>query len=212
MGKRYRQFIKKLKSESLCTVTPEDIYMQTDFFDNNKPVVYSKKQYKLLLSLSLSIICAFFCLSVMLIINNVKLRNKEPEIVYVEKQLLIKDDSNGMPEEEKKHLNDLLNFFHEEPLYYFKHDDDFSFYIYYGYNVTSNDEKIYYFYYAASFYMFVEYKRNININNETISLNKDNYYGLLTELDSRIVDDFTIEFIVETFDKTRTYVLKNCDY
>ena len=33
MGKRYRQFIKKLKNESLCTVTPEDIYMQTDFFD-----------------------------------------------------------------------------------------------------------------------------------------------------------------------------------
>ena len=60
--------------------------------------------------------------------------------------------------------------------------------------------------------MFVEYKRNIYINNETISLNKDNYYGLLTVLDSRIVDDFTIEFDVETSCKTRTYVLKNCDY
>ena len=90
MGKRYRQFIKKLKNESLCTVTPEDIYMQTDFFDNPKPIVYSKKQYKLLLSLSLSIICAFFCLSVMLIINNVKLRNKEPEIVYVENIFYVK--------------------------------------------------------------------------------------------------------------------------
>ena len=212
MGKRYRQFIKKLKSESLCTVTPEDIYMQTDFFDNHKPVVYSKKQYKLLLSLSLSIICAFFCLSVMLIINNVKLRNKEPEIIYVENKFYVKDDSNGMPEDEKKHLNDTLDYFNESPIFYSSHDEDFSFYIYYGYNKTSNDEKIYYFYYAASFNMFVEYKRNININNETISLNKDNYYGLLTELDSRIVGDFTIEFDVETKYKTRTYVLKNCDY
>lgn len=212
MGKRYRQFIKKLKNESLCTVTPEDIYMKTDFFDNPKPIVYSKKQYKLLLSLSLSIICAFFCLSVMLIINNVKLRNKEPEIVYVEKQLLVKDDSNGMPEEEKKHLNASLNYFNESPIYYSMHDKYLSFYIYYGYNKTSNDEKIYHFYYAASFDMFVEYKRDININNETISLNKDNYYGLLTVLDSRIVEDFTIEFDVETLCNIRTYVLKNCDY
>ena len=212
MGKRYRQFIKKLKNESLCTVTPEDIYMQTDFFDNPKPIVYSKKQYKLLLSLSLSIICAFFCLSVMLIINNVKLRNKEPEIVYVEKQLLVKDDSNGMPDDAKKALTDSLDYFYLYPFYYAKHDEDFSFYIYYGYNKTTNDEKIYYFYYAASFDMFVEYKRDININNETISLNKDNYYGLLTVLDSRIVEDFTIEFDVETKYETRTYVLKNCDY
>jgi hypothetical protein len=60
--------------------------------------------------------------------------------------------------------------------------------------------------------MFVEYKRDININNETISLNKDNYYGLLTVLDSRIVEDFTIEFDVETKYNIRTYVLKNCNY
>ena len=212
MGKRYRQFIKKLKNESLCTVTPEDIYMQTDFFDNPKPIVYSKKQYKLLLSLSLSIICAFFCLSVMLIINNVKLRNKEPEIVYVEKNFFVKDDSNGMPEEEKKTLLQTLNYFNDSPILYASHDKDFSFYIYYGYNKTINDEKIYHFYYAASFDMFVEYKRNININNETISLNKDNYYGLLTVLDSRIVEEFTIEFDVETSCNIRTYVLKNCNY
>ena len=41
MGKRYRQFIKDLRKDSRCTVTPDDIYMETDFFDNSKPVVYS---------------------------------------------------------------------------------------------------------------------------------------------------------------------------
>lgn len=212
MGKRYRQFIKDLRKDSRCTVTPDDIYMETDFFDNSKPIVYSKKHFRLTLTLITTIAFIFAGISVYLIVDNIKLRNKEPEIIYIDDNFYYDDAKNGMPEEEKKRLYDTLGYFDSKPIYFIQHDKNLIFYVYYGYTKDSNNNKTYYFYYSAAFNGFLDYTKNIYINNTTICLSKDNYYGLLTTIDSTLTNDFTVTFDVETIYKTRTYVLKNCDY
>ena len=212
MGKRYRQFIKDLRKDSRCTVTPDDIYMETDFFDNSKPIVYSKKHFRLTLTLITTIAFIFAGISVYLIVDNIKLRNKEPEIIYIEKELMYSEDVNGMPEKENKRLSNTLEYFDGKPIYFIQHDRNLIVFIYYGYNKDDNNNKTYYYYYSAAFSGFLDYKKNIYINNTTICLSKDNYYGLLTTIDSTLTTDFTFTFDVETNMKTRTYVLKNCDY
>ena len=211
MGKRYRQFVKDLRKDSRCTIKPDDIYMETDFFDNSKPIVYSKKHFRLTVTLISTIAFIFAGISVYLIVDNIKLKNKEPEIIYIEKELMYNEEINGMPEEEKKRLSDTLEYFDSKPIYFIQHDKNLLFYLYYGY-IKDNNNKTYYYYYSAAFSGFLNYTKNIYINDTTIRLSEDNYYGLLTTIDSTLTNDFTFTFDVETIYKTRTYVLKNCDY
>ena len=209
-NKKHKEFIKQIKETNTCTVTPQDIYSNTDFFDNN----YSKKKtpYKLAFITTLIIVfIAITCISI-LGVQNYKLQTKEPEVVYMEKVFHVIDDTNGMPTEEKYLVKDELDYFGEYPISMYSHDKDTIFYIYYGYKVT--DEGLYTHYYYYAFKLYSEFKRNITllINDNTIAISDDNRYGLLTIIDESETDNLIVKFTVKSENKTKKYLLDASNY
>ncbi|MBE6131170.1 MAG: hypothetical protein E7183_05560 [Erysipelotrichaceae bacterium] len=209
-NKKHKELIRQIKETKKCTVTPQDIYSNTDFFDNN----YSKKKtsYKLAFITSLVIVfISITCISI-LGVQNYKLSTKEPEIVYIDNIKYMIDDSNGMPMEEKNFIKEELDYFNVNPICMYSHDKDTLFYIYYGYNIS--DEGLYSHYYYYAFKLDFEFKRNITllVNDNTIAISDDNRYGLLTIIDESKTDDLTVEFIVKSENKTKKYLLDASNY
>ena len=110
LNKKHKQFIKKLKQQSPCTITPEDIYKNTDFFNNKQSE--SKPSYKLAFMVSLVLVFISLTLTTILSIQNHNLKTKEPEKVYIYKESFIIDDTQGMPIEEKNRIKLVHNFFY----------------------------------------------------------------------------------------------------
>ena len=210
LNKKHKQFIKKLKQQSPCTITPEDIYKNTDFFNNKQPE--SKPSYKLAFMVSLVLVFISLTLTTILSIQNHNLKTKEPEKVYIYKESFIIDDTQGMPIEEKKNLSSKLSSFNANAVASYVHNKDVIFYLYYGYNINSDNSKTYNYFYAFSIPSNYDRPLSIYINTQNIDVNKDNRYGLLTTLNTKETSDFTINFIVETDDRKCEYVLKNCDF
>lgn len=208
--KKHKQFIKEIKQHSKCTITPEDIYKNTDFFDNKQQT--TKPTYKLAFMVSVIIVFISLSLTTYLLVQNYKLKNKEPEVVYIEEILHIIDDTQGMPDEEKTHLYKNLSHFYNNAVVSYVHDTDILFYLYYGYNINTDESKTYYYYYAFSAFKYDYDSLILNINNTTLTITNDNRYGLLTTINEKETSDFTISFMIETVDKKCEYVLKNCNY
>ena len=208
--KKHKQFIKEIKQHSKCTLTPEDIYKNTDFFDNNQPT--TKPTYKLAFMVSVIIVFISLTLTTYLLVQNYKLKNKEPEVVYIEEIIHKIDDTQGMPDEEKEKLKIKLDLFNYNAVVSYVHNIDILFYVYYGYNLNEDESKTYYYYYAFS--EMADYVKpfDININNTTLTITNDNRYGLLTTINEKETSDFTLSFMIETVDKKCEYVLKNCNY
>lgn len=208
--KKHKQFIKEIKQHSKCTITPEDIYKNTDFFDNKQPT--TKPTYKLAFMVSVIIVFISLTLTTCLLIQNYKLKNKEPEVVYIEQIIQKIDDTKGMPEEEKDELRMELDFFNYNAVVSYVHDTNIICYLYYGYNLNADGLKDYYYYYAFSVFKYDYDSLILNINNTTLTITNDNRYGLLTTINEKETSDFTISFMIETVDKKCEYVLKNCNY
>ena len=207
---KHKEFIKQLKQQSPCTITPEDIYKNTDFFDNTYS--HPKPTYKLAFMITTILIFISFTFTTILSIQNYKLKNKEPEVVYVYTDNFIIDDTQGMPEDEKDRLDFQISHFCYNAKVSYEHSKDIIFYIYYGYNINSDESKTYYYYYAFSDSLMYYPPFNVYINDSILTITSNNRYGLLSTLNNKETSDFTISFIVETEDRKCEYVLKNCDF
>ena len=208
--KKHKQFIKEIKQHSKCTLTPEDIYKNTDFFDNKQPT--TKPTYKLAFMVSVIIVFISLSLTTYLLVQNNKLKNKEPEVVYIEQIIQKIDDTQGIPKSEKEIITNSLDKFNINPFVSYVHNTNIIFYLYYGYNLNSDESKTYYYYYAFSEMPDYVKPFNIHINNTTLTISNVNRYGLLTTINEKETSDFTISFMIETVDKKCEYVLKNCNY
>ena len=71
--KKEKNFYKK---SSPCTITPQDIYDNTNFFKEKQPQI---KSYKLAFISSIIVVFLSFTMIAILSIQNYKLQNKEPE-------------------------------------------------------------------------------------------------------------------------------------
>lgn len=209
-NKKHKELIKQIRETKKCTVTPQDIYSNTDFFnENNNP---KRIPYKLAFIMSLIVVfISITCISI-LGVQNYKLKTKEPEVVYIEKVFNVIDDTNGMPTDEKNFIKEELNYFNISPICMYSQDKDTIIYIYYGYNI--NDDGIYthYFYYA--FQLDSEFERSINliINDNNISISDNNRYGLLAIIDESKTDNLIVEFTVKSENKTKKYLLNASNY
>lgn len=210
LNKKHKQLIYKLKQTPKCTVTPDDIYAQTDFFKEDEPK--QKFTYKFAFMSSALVFIISLSFIVVLSVQNYKLRTKEPEVVYIDNYIHVIDDTQGMPEEEKKKITSELDYFELNPISNNVHNKEVNLFIYYGYNYDTNGNKIYYYYYAFSEFPNYVVSFCIYINSINIIVNNTNRYGLLTTIDSSKTDDFTISFVIETDDRTCEYILKNCNY
>ena len=208
--KKHKQFIKEIKQHSKCTITPEDIYKNTDFFDNKQPT--AKPTYKLAFMVSVIIVFISLSLTTYLLVQNYKLKNKEPDVVYIEQIFHKIDDTQGMPEEEKNRLTNSVYYFCNNAVVSHVHNKNVLFYVYYGYNLNDDESKTYYYYYAFSEMPDYIKPFDININNTNLTITNDNRYGLLTTINEKETSDFTISFMIETVDKKCEYILKNCNY
>lgn len=208
--KKHKQFIKEIKQHSKCTITPEDIYKNTDFFDNKQQT--TKPTYKLAFMVSVIIVFISLSLTTYLLVQNYKLKNKEPEVVYIEQIIQKIDDTQGMPKGEKEIITNSLDKFNINPFVSYVHDTNIIFYLYYGYNLNADESKTYYYYYAFSEMPDYIKPFDISINNTTLTISNVNRYGLLTTINEKETSDFTISFMIETVDKKCEYVLKNCNY
>lgn len=208
--KKHKQFIKEIKQHSKCTITPEDIYKNIDFFDNKQPT--TKPTYKLAFMVSVIIVFISLTLTTCLLVQNNKLKNKEPEVVYIEQIFHKIDDTQGMPLDVKEEIMLKLDHFSYNAVVSYVHDTNTIFYLYYGYNLNHDESKTYYYYYAFSAFKYDYDSLIININDTTLTITNDNRYGLLTTINEKETSDFTISFMIETVDKKCEYVLKNCNY
>lgn len=209
-NKKHKELIRQIKEMNKCTVTPQDIYSNTDFFNENHHP--KKTPYKLAFIMSLIVVfISITCISI-LGVQNYKLATKEPEIVYIEKVFNVIDDTNGMPIEEKNFIKEDLDYFIHNPLCMYSHDKDTIFYIYYGYNI--NDAGVYTHYYYYAFQLDLEFKRSINliINDNNISISDSNNYGLLAIIDEEKTDNLIVEFAVKTKFNTKKYMLNASNY
>lgn len=208
--KKHKQFIKEIKQHSKCTLTPEDIYKNTDFFDNKQPT--TKPTYKLAFMVSVIIVFISLTLTTYLLVQNYKLKNKEPEVVYIEQIFHKIDDTQGIPEKEKDKIRLELYYFNYNAVVSYVHNTNVIFYLYYGYNLNADESKTYYYYYAFSELQNFYPPFKLYINDTTLTINNDNRYGLLTTINEKETSDFTISFMIETVDKKCEYILKNCNY
>lgn len=209
-NKKHKELIRQIKEMNKCTVTPQDIYSNTDFFNENHHP--KKTPYKLAFIMSLIVVfISITCISI-LGVQNYKLATKEPEIVYIEKVFNVIDDTNGMPANEKYIVKEDITFFNEHPICMYSHDKDTIFYIYYGY--TINDAGFYTHYYYYAFQLDLEFKRDITliVNDNIISYSDSNRYGLLTVIDEEKTDNLIVEFTVKSENKTKKYMLNASNY
>lgn len=204
--KKEKNFYKK---SSPCTITPQDIYDNTNFFKEKQPQL---KSYKLAFISSIIVVFLSFTMITILSIQNYNLKNKAPEVKYIFETVEVIDDTQGMSVEKKKDISETLDYFEEYPICSFVHQQDIIIYLYYGYNLNSDNTKVYNYYYAVGCDDDKILNLNININDEIIMVNNSNRTGLLTSIDASNTNDFTLSFTVSTSDRTALYVLKNCDF
>ena len=210
MTKKHKEFIKQIKSMPRCTVTPEDIYEKTDFFDR-QPSPKRSNPFKLAFLVCVALVFVTLTTSIILGVQNHQLKNQEPVIIQVNNYVPVIDDTNGMPEEMKVELRKEHNYFNSEPIYYAIHTNLLSFYIYYGYDLNEDGTKLCYYYYSfvGKKYYDVSYI-TIKINGEIIIIDDSNSIGLLTTIDGSKTDNFDLNFTVISDEKTCEYTLKDC--
>ena len=204
--KKEKNFYKK---SSPCTITPQDIYDNTNFFKEKQP---QSRTYKLAFISSIIVVFLSFTMIAILSIQNYNLKNKGPEVQYLYEKVGVIDDTQGMSVEIKDKVNSELDFFYRYPICSFVHHKDIIIYLYYGYNINSDNKKVYNYYYAVGCDDDKILNLNISINDEIIKVNNSNRTGLLTSIDGSITNDFTLRFTVSTSDRTALYVLNNCDF
>lgn len=210
MTKKHKEFIKQIKSMPRCTVTPEDIYEKTDFFDR-QPSPKRSNPFKLAFLVCVALVFVTLTTSIILGVQNHQLKNQEPQIIQVNNYVPVIDDTNGMPEEKKMNLKNSFKRFFSSPIFYSNHTKEVSFYIYYGYDLNADGTKLCYYYYS-----FVGLKNvnissiTININNEILTIDESNSIGLLTTIDGSKTDNFDLNFTVISSEKTCEYTLKDC--
>ena len=209
-NKKHKEFIKQLQETKTCTVTPQDIYSNTDFFDKN--CNQNKTPYKFAFITTLIIVFISIACIAILGVQNYKLQTKEPEIIYIEKTQYMIDDTSGMTIDEKNFIKEELYYFNGNPICMYSHDKDTIFYIYYGYNVTEDGLYSHYYYYAFNLKSYFNLNIDITISNTIININDDNRCGLLTIIDESKMDDLTVSFIVKSETKTKKYLLDASNY
>lgn len=206
---KHKEFIKQLKERNTCKLTPMDIYSNTDFFDN--PPVKKQQPYKFAFLTSLVVVAVSIALISILSIQNYKLLNKEPEVVYVDKILYLIDDTNGMPENEKLKIKNEISYFNENPIAMYSHDKYIVMYLYYGYKVNEKRELIHHYFYSFNLNIYSK-DVNIYINNANITATYQNRSGLLNIVDENKGDNLVFSFTVETEKSTKNYVLDASNY
>lgn len=204
--KKEKNFYKK---SSPCTITPQDIYDNTNFFKEKQPQL---KSYKLAFISSIIVVFLSFTMIAILSIQNYNLKNKGPEVQYIFETIGVIDDNQGMSIDEKGEISGDLYYFENYAICSFVHDTYTIIYLYYGYNLNSDNTKVYNYYYAVGCDEDENLDLNISINNEIIKVNNSNRTGLLTSIDGSITSEFTLRFTVSTSDRTVLYVLNNCDF
>ena len=204
--KKEKNFYKK---SSPCTITPQDIYDNTNFFKEKQPQL---KSYKLAFISSIIVVFLSFTMIAILSIQNYNLKNKGPEKIFITDRVCVIDDAQGMSQGEKEKFNRELTYFEEYAICSFVHQQDIIIYLYYGYNLNSDNKKVYNYYYAVGCDDDKILNLNISINDEIIKVNNFNRTGLLTSIDGSNTNDFTLSFTVSTSDRTALYVLNNCDF
>ena len=204
--KKEKNFYKK---SSPCTITPQDIYDNTNFFKEKQPQL---KSYKLAFISSIIVVFLSFTMIAILSIQNYNLKNKGPEVQYLYEKIGVIDDTQGMSPEEKEWLNSELDFFDRYPICSFVHHKDIIIYLYYGYNLNSDNTKVYNYYYALGLDDYISTEVKLIIDGNEITINNSKRTGLLTSIDGFITSEFTLSFTVSTSYRTALYVLNNCDF
>ena len=210
MTKKHKEFIKQIKSMPRCTVTPEDIYEKTDFFDR-QPSPRRSNPFKLAFLVCVALVFVTLTSTIILGVQNHQLKNQEPQIIQVNNYVPVIDDTNGMPEEMKLKFRNTYKQFYSFPVVYLHHTKEISFYIYYGYDLNEDGTKLCYYYYS-----FVGLNKinissvDIHINDEILTIDDSNSIGLLTTIDGSKTDNFDLNFTVISSEKTCEYTLKDC--
>lgn len=206
---KHKEFIKQLKERNTCKLTPMDIYSNTDFFDN--PPVKKQQPYKFAFLTSLVVVAVSIALISILSIQNYKLLNKEPKVVYVDNIFHIIDDTNGMPENEKLKIKNEISYFNENPIAMYSHDKNIVMYLYYGYKTNEKQELIHHYYYAFNLTIYAKDVK-IYIDDEIITASYQNKSGLLNIVDESKNDKLVFSFTVETEKSIKNYVLDASNY
>ena len=204
--KKEKNFYKK---SSPCTITPQDIYDNTNFFKEKQPQL---KSYKLAFISSIIVVFLSFTMIAILSIQNYNLKNKAPEVQYIFETIGVIDDTQGMSIDEKGEISKDLYYFENYAICSFVHDTYTIIYLYYGYNLNSDNTKVYNYYYALGLDDYKSTEVKLIIDGNEITINNSNRTGLLTSIDGSNTNDFTLSFTVSTSDKTALYVLNNCDF
>ena len=204
--KKEKNFYKK---SSPCTITPQDIYDNTNFFKEKQPQL---KSYKLAFISSIIVVFLSFTMIAILSIQNYKLQNKEPEKIFITDRVGVIDDTQGMSKEKKSEISEKLYYFENYAICSFVHDDYTIIFLYYGYNLNSDNTKVYNYYYAFGNDGYNQINAKLLINGEEFTINNSNRIGLITSIDGSNTNDFTLKFTVSTSDRTALYVLNNCDF
>lgn len=197
------------KKHSPCTITPQDIYDNTNFFKEKQP---QPKSFKLAFITSLVVVFISFTMIMVLSVKNYQLKNQAPAVEYVYETVGVIDDSQGMSIEEKKKISKEFYYFEEYAICSFVHDNYTIVYLYYGYNLNSENTKVYSYYYALGLDKYKSPEVKLTVNGKDIIVNKSNRTGFLTSIDGSNTSDFTLKFTVSTSGRTAVYVLNNCDF
>lgn len=197
------------KKHSPCTITPQDIYDNTNFFKEKQP---QPKSFKLAFITSLIVVFISFTMIMVLSVKNYQLKNQGPVVEYIYEKIGVIDDSQGMSSEEKKKISKELYYFENYAICSFVHDTYTIVYLYYGYNLNSDNTKVYSYFYAIGCDEDENLDLNISVDDEIIMVNNYNRTGFLTSIDGSTTSDFTLKFTVSTSNRTAVYVLNNCDF
>lgn len=197
------------KKHSPCTITPQDIYDNTNFFKEKQQ---QPKSFKLAFVTSLIVVFISFTMITILSIKNYQLKNQAPAVEYIYETVGVIDDSQGMSQEEKKKISKEFYYFENYAICSFVHQQDVIIYLYYGYNLNNDNTKVYSYYYAVGLDKDRNLNLNISVDDEIIMVNNYNRTGFLTSIDGSKTNDFTLKFTVSTSDRTAVYVLNNCDF
>lgn len=197
------------KKHSPCTITPQDIYNNTNFFKEKQP---QPKSFKLAFITSLIVVFISFTMIMVLSVKNYQLKNQGPVVEYIYETVSVIDDSQGMSIEEKNKISKELFYFENYAICSFVHDTYTIVYLYYGYNLNNDNTKVYSYYYALGLDKYKSPEVKLTVNDKDIIVNNSNRTGFLTSIDGSNTSDFTLMFTVSTSDRTAAYVLNNCDF
>ena len=208
----------KNKTKKLLKKEIQEKYNYDGSFDEiRNKIDFAKKEnkstlptYRLLkyslLVVSILLISFITGFSVVLV-NNIKLKNKEPKIIEVERVVHVKDDKTIITEEQKKYMYSMCDYLNNTPIYYILFDASISMYIYRGETVNENYEfEVRYFYVI---YYYDAKKKNIviNIDDNKIVIDDTNLCGLLLSIVDSDIEKLI--FSIKLGDKERIYSLQN---